>query len=104
MHVWLIAYYFAHVIEMIAFVLLLGLTIFWVSIVDLKYQNIFVDEDPLGLLQQPLFLDFSNLIQVVIVKWNHHSFYISLLLVVVILIQILDLLVHFLVQSVVLKF
>ena len=68
-------------IEMIVFVLLLGLTIFRVSIVDLKYQNILIDEDPLGSLQQPLFLDSSDLIQVVIVKWNRHSFYINLLLV-----------------------
>ena len=68
-------------IEMIVFVLLLGLTIFRVSIVDLKYQNILIDEDPLGSLQQPLFLDSSDLIRVVIVKWNRHSFYINLLLV-----------------------
>ena len=66
---------------MIVFVLLLGLTIFRVSIVDLKYQNVSVDEDPLGLLQQPLFSDCSDLIRVVIFKWNRRSFYISLLLV-----------------------
>ena len=66
---------------LIVFRVLLGLIVFQVSIVDLKYQDIFVDEDPLGLLQQPLFLDCSDLIMVVIVKWNCHSFYTSLLLV-----------------------
>ena len=68
-----------HVIEMIVFVLLprllLGLIVFRVSFVDLKYQNVVVDEDPLGLLQQPLFLDCSDLIRVVIVKWNRRFLY-----------------------------
>ena len=38
------------------------------------------DGDPLGLLQQPLFVDYSDLVRLVIVKWNHHSIYLCFLL------------------------
>jgi len=43
-------------------------------------QGVYCDGDPLGLLQQPLFVDYSDLVRVVIVKWNRKSIPVCLLL------------------------
>ena len=43
-------------------------------------QGVYCDGDPLGLLQQPLFVDYSDLVRVVMVKWNRKSIPVCLLL------------------------
>ena len=40
----------------------------------------FNEDDPLGLLLQPLFVDYSGFVHVVIVKWNRNSIFLCLLL------------------------
>ena len=42
--------------------------------------GIYCDGDPLGILQQPLFVDYSKFVHVVIVKWNRNSTSLCLLL------------------------
>ena len=47
---------------------------------SLGCSDVYCVGDPLGLLQQPLFVDYSDLVRLVIVKWNRHSIYFCFLL------------------------
>ena len=47
---------------------------------NMNTKGTYCDGDPLGLLKQPLFVDLSDFVRVVIIKWNRKSFCFSLLL------------------------
>ena len=50
------------------------------TVINTETQGVYCDGDPLGLLQQLLFVDFSNSVRVVMIKRNHKSFHLYLLL------------------------
>ena len=55
------------------FGLLLSSVFFRVCNTNSKYRVTYFDGDPLGLTLQPLFVDYSDLVRVVIVNWNRRS-------------------------------
>ena len=62
------------------FGLLLSSVFFRVCNTNSKYRVTYFDGDPLGLTLQPLFVDYSDLVRLVIVNWNRRSVCLCLLL------------------------
>ena len=56
-------------------VLVFSFTVFRPRDVNLGCYNVLCGGDLLVLLQQPLFVYYSNLVRLVIFKWNRHSIY-----------------------------
>ena len=62
------------------FVLVFSSILFRFCDVTLECSDVRCGGDPLGLLRQPLFVDYSDLVRLVIVKWNRRSIYLCFLL------------------------